>query len=81
LPLCYDGSTTRHFRITSLSTALSDTGASTAVSLIGTCGDPTFIAPDANTYVFNTTEGNIYVELRPDVAPKNVANFLYYVNN
>ena len=60
---------------------LTGTGASMAVSLSGTCGDPTSIAPDANTYVFDTTEGNIYVELRPDVAPKNVANFLYYVNN
>ena len=60
---------------------LTGTGVSTAVSVTATCSDPTEIAPDANTYVFNTTEGDIYVELRPDVAPKNVANFLYYVNN
>ena len=31
--------------------------------------------------MFNTTEGSIYVELRPDVAPKNVTNFLSYVKN
>ena len=39
------------------------------------------IPPDANTYVLNTTRGDIIVELRPDIAPKNVANFLAYVNN
>jgi peptidyl-prolyl cis-trans isomerase A (cyclophilin A) len=36
---------------------------------------------DANTYAFNTTQGTIYVELRPDAAPKNVTNFLSYVNS
>ncbi len=30
---------------------------------------------------FTTSLGNIDVELRPDVAPKNVANFLSYVNS
>ena len=39
------------------------------------------IAADANTYVMSTTRGNITLELRPDLAPKNVANFLNYVNN
>jgi cyclophilin family peptidyl-prolyl cis-trans isomerase len=39
------------------------------------------ITADANTYEFNTNQGTIFVELRPDIAPKNVANFAYYVNN
>lgn len=39
------------------------------------------IAADANTYVVATTKGNITLELRPDMAPKNVANFLSYLNN
>lgn len=30
---------------------------------------------------FSTTLGNIDVELRPDAAPKNVANFMAYVNS
>lgn len=57
-------------------------GASVAsVPVAGLCTDPTLVPPDANTYVFNTTQGDIYIELRPDAAPKNVANFLYYVGN
>jgi cyclophilin family peptidyl-prolyl cis-trans isomerase len=43
---------------------------------VGAC-----IVPDANTYTFHTSLGNIPVELRPDVAPVNVANFLSYVNS
>jgi cyclophilin family peptidyl-prolyl cis-trans isomerase len=39
------------------------------------------IAADANTYIVVTTKGNMTIELRPDVAPKNVANFLSYLNN
>jgi cyclophilin family peptidyl-prolyl cis-trans isomerase len=39
------------------------------------------IVADANTYLFNTSLGDICVELRPDVAPLTVANFRYYVNN
>ena len=39
------------------------------------------IVPDANTYLFHTSLGDIPVELRPDVAPVNVANFLTYVNS
>ena len=39
------------------------------------------ILADTNTYTFSTTEGDIFVEFRPDVAPLNVANFLSYVNS
>ena len=39
------------------------------------------IGPDANSYLFTTSMGNISVELRPDVAPKNVVNFTSYVNS
>ena len=53
----------------------------TSVSVDGLCTDITAQAPDGNVYVFDTTQGKIYVELRPDAAPKNVANFLRYVNN
>jgi cyclophilin family peptidyl-prolyl cis-trans isomerase len=51
------------------------------VGIDGLCTDVTAQAPDGNVYAFNTTQGVIYVALRPDVAPKNVANFLHYVNN
>lgn len=54
---------------------------SVSVPIDGLCTDVTAQAPDGNIYVFNTTQGNIYVALRPDVAPKNVANFLHYVDN
>jgi len=53
----------------------------TSVSIDGLCTDLTAAAPDGNTYLFDTTQGKIYVALRPDAAPKNVANFLHYVNN
>ena len=39
------------------------------------------INADANTYVLSTTRGDITLELRPDLSPKNVANFLAYVNS
>ena len=39
------------------------------------------IVPDANTYIFHTSLGNIPVEMRPDVAPVNVANFVSYMNS
>jgi cyclophilin family peptidyl-prolyl cis-trans isomerase len=54
---------------------------SASVSIDGVCTDVSAHAPDTNTYAFNTSQGNLYVEFRPDVAPKNVANFLRYVNN
>jgi cyclophilin family peptidyl-prolyl cis-trans isomerase len=54
---------------------------SASVPIDGLCTDVTAQAPDGNVYGFGTTQGNIYVALRPDVAPKNVANFLHYVNN
>jgi peptidyl-prolyl cis-trans isomerase A (cyclophilin A) len=54
---------------------------SALVSIDGLCTDATAQAPDGNVYVFNTTQGDMYVALRPDVAPKNVANFLHYVGN
>jgi cyclophilin family peptidyl-prolyl cis-trans isomerase len=54
---------------------------SASVPIQGVCSDLNAVAPDANTYKFSTTQGDIYVEFRPDAAPKNVANFLYYVNN
>ena len=41
---------------------------------------PTALAKDEFPVVkINTTQGDIYVELRPDKAPKTVANFLRYV--
>jgi cyclophilin family peptidyl-prolyl cis-trans isomerase len=43
--------------------------------------NPNAIAADANTYLFNTTQGAIYVELLPAYAPRNVANFLTYVDS
>jgi len=52
-----------------------------AVSLDGLGTDATEAAVDGNTYEFSTTQGNLYVALRPDAAPKNVANFLRYVGN
>ena len=65
-------------------TALRVTGSgasSASVSIDGLCTDVSAQAPDGNLYAFNTTQGEMYVALRPDVAPKNVANFLHYVNN
>jgi peptidyl-prolyl cis-trans isomerase A (cyclophilin A) len=67
-----------------LAVALRVTGSgsrSASVSIDGLCIDAGAQAPNVNTYVFDTSQGNIYVALRPDVAPKNVANFLRYVNN
>jgi peptidyl-prolyl cis-trans isomerase A (cyclophilin A) len=52
-----------------------------SVAIDGLCTDVTAQAPDGNVYAFDTTQGDIYVALRPDVAPKNVANFLHYVGN
>lgn len=52
-----------------------------SVSIDGLCTDATEAAADGNTYLFKTTQGDIYVALRPDAAPKNVANFLHYVGN
>ena len=52
-----------------------------AVSLDGLGTDVTEAAADGNTYEFDTTQGRLYVALRPDAAPKNVANFLHYVGN
>jgi cyclophilin family peptidyl-prolyl cis-trans isomerase len=54
---------------------------SASVAIAGLCTDVTAQAPDGNLYAFDTTQGIIYVALRPDVAPKNVANFLRYVGN
>jgi cyclophilin family peptidyl-prolyl cis-trans isomerase len=54
---------------------------SASVAIDGLCTDVTAQAPGADLYVFDTVQGNIYVALRPDVAPKNVANFLHYVDN
>jgi cyclophilin family peptidyl-prolyl cis-trans isomerase len=54
---------------------------SASVPINGLCTDVTAHAPDGNVYAFDTTQGNIYVALRPDAAPKNVANFLHYVDN
>ena len=67
-----------------LTAALRVTGSgarSASVGIDGLCTDVTAQAPDGNVYAFNTTQGDMYVALRPDVAPKNVANFLHYVNN
>jgi len=52
-----------------------------AVPLDGLCTDVNAAAPDGNAYEFSTTQGSLYVALRPDAAPKNVANFLHYVGN
>ena len=54
---------------------------SASVPINGLCTDVNARAPDGNVYAFDTTQGDIYVALRPDVAPKNVANFLHYVGN
>jgi cyclophilin family peptidyl-prolyl cis-trans isomerase len=52
-----------------------------AVPLDGLYTDVNDAAVDGNTYAFDTTQGTMYVALRPDAAPKNVANFLHYVDN
>jgi cyclophilin family peptidyl-prolyl cis-trans isomerase len=55
--------------------------AAAAAPLDGLYTDVNDAAADGNTYAFDTTQGTMYVALRPDAAPKNVANFLHYVDN